>query len=72
MTPMMTPDAHSAVPRDEERRLTPELVLVGAGLGDAEDDAPARIVRRKAPLPTLHLAAHEIISFPAPSPAEPT
>ena len=66
----MTPDAPSPIPPDGDRRVTPELVLVGAGLGRAEDDVPAPIVRRKAPLPTLHLAAHEIISFPAPSTAE--
>ena len=56
------------VPSPDGPKLTPELVLVGAGVADdtAGDHATRAAPQRRPPLPTLHLAAHEIIRFRAP------
>lgn len=50
----------------EGARLTPELVLVAGDLGDAGRDPAAPAPRRRPPLPTLHLASHEIVQFRPP------
>ena len=54
-------------PPDDGPEVTPELALVGAGAENAPGDpAPSAAPRRRPPLPTLHLAAHEIVRFRAP------
>jgi hypothetical protein len=60
--------AHSGdngIPSDGVR-LTPELVLVAGDLGDARQEPAAPAPRRRPPLPTLHLASHEIVRFAPP------
>ena len=47
-------------------RLTPELVLVAGDLADAGRDPALPAQRRRPPLPTLHLAPHEIVRFGPP------
>jgi hypothetical protein len=47
-------------------RLTPELVLVAGDLAEAGRDPAAPAPRRRPPLPTLHLAWHEIVRFAPP------
>lgn len=55
-------------PPDDGPEVTPELALVGAGAAEDAAGDPGRSAapRRRPPLPTLHLAAHEIVRFRAP------
>jgi hypothetical protein len=61
----MTHSGDNGVP-SEDVRLTPELVLVAGDLADAGRDAALVAPRRRPPLPTLHLASHEIVRFAPP------
>jgi hypothetical protein len=61
----MTHSGDNGVP-SEDVRLTPELVLVAGDLADARHEPAAPTPRRRPPLPTLHLASHEIVRFAPP------
>jgi hypothetical protein len=67
MYALMTHDVESDRSQDAEAERPPgppELVLV-EGDQPAIEPKPAQARRRRPPLPTLHLAPDEILTFPA-------
>ena len=66
MNGVMMHSSDNSVP-SEAVRLTPELVLVAGTLADAGPEPAAPAPRRRPPLPTLHLASHEIVRFAPPT-----